>query len=83
MSALRLIADGCSIHMRIAAIGQLRSFEQTNKRSDCASFVKVIASIEDSVVIKKILAHLDQDAPLQQAGYLPETRAPPPMGLFV
>jgi len=60
-----------------------RSFEQTNERSDCASFVKVIASIEDAVVIKKILAHMDQDAPLQQAGYLPETRVPPAMGLFV
>jgi prephenate dehydratase len=38
--------------------GQLRSFEQTNKRSECASFVKIIASIEDPVVIRKILGHL-------------------------
>ena len=51
--------------------------------SECGGNVKIIASIEDPVVIKKILAHLDQNAPLQQAGYLPETRAPPPMGLFV
>jgi len=33
--------------MPIAAVGHERSFEQTNKRSECASFVKAIASIED------------------------------------
>ena len=38
--------------MPIAAVGHLRSFEQTNKRSECASFVKVIASIEDPTVIQ-------------------------------
>jgi hypothetical protein len=51
--------------VRIETIGQERSFEQTNKRSDCASFVKVIASFEDPVVIQKILAHLDDNATSQ------------------
>ncbi len=38
--------------------------------------VKVIACIEDPVVIKKILDHLDKTAPTEQ-GRLPQSRAPP------
>jgi len=62
-----------------------RSFEQTNKRSDCASFVKVIAGIEDPAVIQKILAHLDDNATSAASGLLLECRAPPslPMSLLV
>ena len=47
----------------------------------CGGAVRIIACIEDPVVIKKILAHLDRkDAP-QETGLLPEGRAPP-AGLF-
>jgi hypothetical protein len=53
-------AELCANYSCISGIGQLRSFEQTNKRSECASFVKIIASIEDPEVIRKILAHLDK-----------------------
>jgi len=59
-----------------------RSFEQTNKRSDYASFVKIIASIEDPEVIRKILAHLDEKVTSAAAGLLPESRAPPAKELF-
>ena len=45
--------------------------------------VKIIASIEDPIVIRKILAHLDQKASMQPAACLPESRAPPPTGLIV
>ena len=41
----------------------------------CGGAVKVIACIEDSVVIKKILDHLDSKAAEQEL--LPESRAPP------
>ena len=51
--------------------------------SECAGNVKIIASIEDPVVIRKILAHLDQNVSLQQVTCLPESRAPPAMGLLV
>jgi hypothetical protein len=37
----------------------------------------VIASIEDPVVIEKILAHMDQQEPRTVVSLLPETRAPP------
>jgi hypothetical protein len=39
-----------------------QSFEQTNIGREFASFIKVIASIEDPAVIQKILAHLDDNA---------------------
>jgi hypothetical protein len=51
--------------------------------SECGGNVKIIASIEDPVVIRKILAHLDQNVSLQQVTCLPESRAPPAMGLLV
>ena len=51
--------------------------------SECGGTVKIIASIEDPIVIRKILAHLDQKASMQQAACLPESRAPPPTGLIV
>jgi hypothetical protein len=50
--------------------------------SECGGDVKIIASIEDPVVIRKILAHLDQKVSLQQAGCLPESRAPPRTAVF-
>ena len=44
---------------------------------ECAGAVKVIACIEDPVVIKKILTHLDQKATTAETNLLPEGRAPP------
>lgn len=44
--------------------------------------VKVIASIEDSVVINKILTHLDDKVASAEPRRLPATRAPPQAGLF-
>ena len=48
----------------------------------CGSAMKVIACIEDPVVIKKILAHLDSISPATATTALPESRAPPQVGLF-
>jgi hypothetical protein len=50
--------------------------------SECSGNLKVIASIEDSAVINKILSYLDQSVPLQEAARLSESRAPPQAGLF-
>jgi hypothetical protein len=44
----------------IAGLGQEQSFAQTTIGREFASFTKVIASIEDPMVIRKILAHLDE-----------------------
>jgi len=69
--------------MPMAANGQKRPFEQANKCSECASFVKIIASIEDPAVIQKILAHLDGNATFAAAELLPDCRASPTAGLLV
>jgi len=39
--------------------------------------MKIIASIEDPVVIGKILAHLEQATPVREVVRLPGPRAPP------
>jgi hypothetical protein len=44
--------------------------------------VKIIATIEDPVVIRKILTHLDDKASSAGLNLLPECRAPPATGLF-
>jgi hypothetical protein len=44
--------------------------------------VKVIACIEDPVVIEKILTHLNETIASAGTGLLPEGRAPPQAGLF-
>ena len=49
---------------------------------ECGGAVKVIASIEDSVVIKQILAHLERKAESKEFNLLPESRAPPQIGLY-
>jgi len=49
---------------------------------ECGGVVKVIACIEDPVVIKKILAHLKEKSAPVPAGLLPESRAPPQADLF-
>ena len=43
----------------------------------CGGAVKVIASIEDPIVIKKILAHLDRRAEPATPAFRPFARAPP------
>jgi hypothetical protein len=49
----------------------------------CGGDVKIIASIEDPMVIRKILAHLDEKAASVATGMMPQCRAPPPTGLLV
>ncbi len=51
--------------------------------SECGGEVRIIASIEDPEVIRKILAHLDEKVTPTGTGMLPESRAPPATGLFV
>ena len=54
-----------------------RVFNIDVERCDqCGGKIKVIACIEDPVVIKKILDHLDKTAPTEQ-GRRPQRRAPP------
>jgi hypothetical protein len=49
----------------------------------CGGAVKIIACIEDPLVIKKILDHLDaKSGALASANQLPEPRAPPQAKLF-
>jgi hypothetical protein len=52
--------------------------------SECGGDVRVIASIEDPVVIQKILAHLDKKGVFTVNRLLPDCRASPslPVGLF-
>ena len=49
---------------------------------ECGGAVKVIACIEDPVVIKKILTHLDEKAAVTETIRLPECRAPLQPGVF-
>ncbi len=51
--------------------------------SECGGAVKIIASIEDPAVIRKILAHLGEKATPAGRGMLPQCRAPPRTGLLV
>ena len=44
---------------------------------DCGGAVRIIACIEDPVVIEKILTHLDKKDTPQGTGLFPEGRAPP------
>jgi hypothetical protein len=53
---------------------------------ECGSTMKIIACIEDPVVIQKILSRLECEAATKEFNPLPESRAPPPgckqAGLF-
>jgi hypothetical protein len=51
--------------------------------SECGGAVKIIASIEDPVVIRKILVHLADKATSATTGLLPECRAPPRTGWLI
>jgi hypothetical protein len=52
--------------------------------SECGGDVRIVASIEDPAVIRKILAHLDKKEALSGKSLLPDCRAPPnlPAGVF-
>ncbi len=50
--------------------------------SECGGAVKIIACIEDPVVIAKILTHLEGKAVSAGKGLWPECRAPPKTDLF-
>lgn len=50
--------------------------------TQCGGPVKVIASFEDTVVIKQILEHLKKKDETQNAVQLPAARAPPQGRLF-
>ena len=52
-------------------------------RSECGGDVRIIASIEDPVVIQKILAHLDDNETFAAAELLPDCRVSPTAGLLV
>ena len=54
---------------------------ETETCEHCGGAVKVIASIEDPVVIKKILAHLARRAAATTPVFRPFARAPPPPAL--
>ncbi len=49
---------------------------------DCGGTMKIIACIEDPIVIRKILNHLHKNGPATTPSPLPEPRAPPQAGLF-
>ena len=51
--------------------------------SKCGGDVRIIASIEDPEVIRKILAHLDEKVTPTATGRLPESRAPPATGCLL
>ena len=48
----------------------------------CGGTAKVIACIEDPVIIKKILAHLEEKVPTIATSLLPDSRAPPQSSLL-
>jgi len=48
----------------------------------CGGAVRIIACIEDPVVIEKILTHLDEKGGAAEATRRPPCRAPPQTGLF-
>ena len=48
----------------------------------CGGTLRIIVCIEDSVVIQKILTHIDTKAPSAESFRLPPCRAPPQAGLF-
>jgi hypothetical protein len=50
--------------------------------SNCGGEVRIIACIEDLAVINQILAHLDQRVASSEVARLPQSRAPPQIGLF-
>jgi hypothetical protein len=77
MAVMRSEAEVCNGQTLISASGQKHSFKQTDKRSTNASFVTLIASIEDPAMIQKTLAHLGNTAGSAATALLPNCRASP------
>jgi len=50
--------------------------------TECASSMRVIAPVEDPVVIRRILDHLKKKGTCQDAVILPQSRGPPQVTLF-
>ena len=48
----------------------------------CGGAVRIIACIEDTIVIEMILTHLDKKGPSVEPTRLPPCRAPPQTSLF-
>jgi hypothetical protein len=48
----------------------------------CGGAAKVIACIEDPVVIKTILAHVEKKVPIDSGAQILDSRAPPQASLF-
>ena len=48
----------------------------------CGGAARVIACIEDPVVIKTILTHLEKKVAMDSGVQIPDSRAPPQAGLF-
>ena len=49
---------------------------------ECGGAVRIIACIDDPVMIEKILTHLDEKGASAEASRRPRCRAPPQAGLF-
>ena len=73
-------AIGASRHQEKAPSGDI----EIETCSECGGDIRIIASIEDPVVIQKILAHLENTASSEAAALLPDCRASPglPAWLF-
>jgi hypothetical protein len=48
----------------------------------CGGAARVIACLEDPVVIKKILTHVEKKAAMDSGVQIPDSRAPPQARLF-
>jgi hypothetical protein len=71
------LSQACLSMLFSSEFGQEQSIKQTSICSECASFVKVIVCIEDPVVIRKILAHLNDNVSSVATALPPRCRAPP------
>jgi hypothetical protein len=61
----------------MTASGQEQPFKQTSVCSACGGEVRIIASLDERVVIRMILAHLNRKMALAEISLLPDCRASP------
>ena len=85
--SVRFSADPRTVMERRAAMTLVKRLPQVfnidvETCRACGGTAKVIACIEDPVVIERILSHLNEKAPSAETTLLPESRAPPHAGLF-